>query len=97
MTPEQRLNAANEINGLWVRHVRHGEIPPDLNKVSRILERYELDEGAATLSNFKRRLGLYNRKPRLPRSEYLCTVASILHGDTLRPASIFISKEFPKG
>jgi hypothetical protein len=47
MTPEQRFNAANEINGLWVRHVKHGEIPPDLNRVSRILERYELDEGAA--------------------------------------------------
>jgi len=42
MTPEQRLNAANEINGLWVRHVRHGEAPPDLNSVARILERHEL-------------------------------------------------------
>lgn len=44
MTSEQRLDAANEINGLWVRHFRDGELPPDVNKVSRILERYELGE-----------------------------------------------------
>jgi hypothetical protein len=58
MTPEQRLNAANEINGLWVRHVRHGEIPPDLNKVSRILERYELDAGAAAKRAINTRMTL---------------------------------------
>ena len=42
MTPEQRLNAANEINQLWVRHIRYGETPPDLSQVSKILEWYEV-------------------------------------------------------
>jgi hypothetical protein len=66
MTPEQRLNAASEINGLWVRHVRHGEIPPNLNKVSRILERYELDKGAAAnrpINPCITRIKLVARKP----------------------------------
>jgi hypothetical protein len=54
MTTEQRLNAANEINGLWVRHIRNGEAPPDVDKVSRILERYELGEcGAARRRNLR--------------------------------------------
>ena len=32
MTPEQRIQVANEINGLWVRHIRCGESPPTFAK-----------------------------------------------------------------
>jgi hypothetical protein len=35
MTSEQRLQVANEINRLWVRHTRCGERPPDLRQVAR--------------------------------------------------------------
>jgi hypothetical protein len=46
MTPEQRLNAANEINGLWVRQIRNGEIPPDVLAVAGIIERFALADTA---------------------------------------------------
>jgi hypothetical protein len=45
MTPEERLHAANDINGLWLRHLRRGDAPPDADTVSRIIERYELGGG----------------------------------------------------
>jgi hypothetical protein len=48
MTPEQRLQVANEINGLWVRHIRCGENPPDLRQVARIIEQHEARETAGT-------------------------------------------------
>jgi hypothetical protein len=41
MTSEQMLNAANEINRLWVRHISYREQPPDATTVARIIERYE--------------------------------------------------------
>jgi hypothetical protein len=59
MTSEQRVNAANEINGLWVRHVRYGEPPPDVDTVAKILERHELrPTGAGIQSTGKSRTRL---------------------------------------
>ena len=58
MTPEQRLQVANEINGLWVRHIRCGESPPDLRQVARIIEQNEARETAGTASQ-KRVPGLF--------------------------------------
>lgn len=59
MKPEQhRLQVANEINRLWVRHIMHGENPPDLCQVARIIERYESRETAGT--TFQKRMpGLF--------------------------------------
>jgi hypothetical protein len=42
VTQELRLEAANEINGLWVRHVRYGEEPPGVLTVAHVIERDEL-------------------------------------------------------
>jgi len=50
MTSEQRLRVANEINGLWVRHIRCGETPPDLRQIARIIEQYEARETSGTAS-----------------------------------------------
>jgi hypothetical protein len=50
MTAEQKLNAANEINGLWVRHIRNRELPTDATTVARIIERYEAREAATAVS-----------------------------------------------
>ena len=58
MTLKQRLQLANEINGLWVRHMRFGEKPPDLHQVVRIIEQYEARETAGTGSQ-KRVSGLF--------------------------------------
>ena len=58
MTPEQRLHVANEINGMWVRHIRCGEMPPDLRQVVRIIEQYEAREASGTASQ-KRVTGLF--------------------------------------
>jgi hypothetical protein len=58
MTPEQRLQVANEINLLWFRHIRCGERPPDLRQVARILEQYEARETAGTAPQ-KRVTGLF--------------------------------------
>jgi hypothetical protein len=43
VTPEQRLEAANEINGLWFRHIRDGEEPPDVLRVAGIIEKHVLN------------------------------------------------------
>ena len=48
MTPEQRLQLANEINGLWVRHIRCGKSPPDLRQVARLIAHNEARETAGT-------------------------------------------------
>jgi hypothetical protein len=48
MMPDQRLNAANEINALWVRHLRYSDAPPDAETVARILERHEVSANAGT-------------------------------------------------
>ena len=58
MTPEQRIQVANAINGLWVRHIRCGESPPDLRQVVQIIEQYEGRETAGITSQ-KRVPGLF--------------------------------------
>jgi len=55
---EQRLQVANEINGLWVRHIRCGEKPPDLRQVAQIIEQYEARKTEGTTSQ-KRVPGLF--------------------------------------
>jgi hypothetical protein len=42
VTPEQGLEAAIEINWLWIRHISYGEESPDVVTVARVIERYEL-------------------------------------------------------
>ena len=58
MTSEQRIRVANEINGLWVRHIMCGEKPPDLGQVALIIEQYEARETSGAASQ-KQMSGLF--------------------------------------